>query len=440
MILLAVFVSLYSDGNQNMWLLLLLFLAGMAFYALAKLFKNSSIIHNLKMGSIQIDTRAIFALIIALVGLSESVGAENILGAFLAGVLVSLLSPNKETIHNLDSFGYGFLIPIFFVMVGVELDVWTLIESPKYLVLIPILLLGLLLSKFLPMLLLKKWYDWKVVIGSSFLLTSTLSLVIAAAKIGERVGVITSEMSAVFVLVAVITCIISPIVFNKVFPQFDEDKETVSIIGANRMTLPVSLSLKKANQDVTIFSASLNKIDSKKGEDFHDFPIVELNDVTPDSLDSKGAFNTSKIIIATSNELNNEMIARKAKEKGIENIIVKAEDPKLYDKLNEEGFVPFSTLFSSQMLLKALVLSPSLIHLITQEEGNFAEVDMCNKEYDGLTLRRIPFLGDTLILQIYRNGHAIVPHGDSIIRKGDILLVSGEEEHIHTLKTELSHH
>ena len=55
---------------------------------------------NLKAGSVQIDTRAVFALILILVGLSESVGAENILGAFLAGVLVSLLSPNEDMVEN----------------------------------------------------------------------------------------------------------------------------------------------------------------------------------------------------------------------------------------------------------------------------------------------------------------------------------------------------
>ncbi|PAK74403.1 cation:proton antiporter domain-containing protein, partial [Micrococcus luteus] len=74
---------------------------------------------------VQIGTRAVFTLILLLVGLSETVGAENILGAFLAGVLVSLLAPNQEMIHKLDSFGYGFLIPIFFVMVGVDLNVWS---------------------------------------------------------------------------------------------------------------------------------------------------------------------------------------------------------------------------------------------------------------------------------------------------------------------------
>ena len=96
-------------------------------------------------GTVQIGTRAVFTLIIVLVGLSETVGAENILGAFLAGVLVSLLSPNQELIHKLDSFGYGFLIPIFFVMIGVELDIWSLFGDKKLLLLIPLLLIGLLL-------------------------------------------------------------------------------------------------------------------------------------------------------------------------------------------------------------------------------------------------------------------------------------------------------
>ena len=77
-------------------------------------------------GTVQIGTRAVFTLIIVLVAISETVGAENILGAFLAGVLVSLLSPNPNLIHKLDSFGYGFLIPIFFVMIGVDLDVGSL--------------------------------------------------------------------------------------------------------------------------------------------------------------------------------------------------------------------------------------------------------------------------------------------------------------------------
>src|SRR3954454_22338358 len=186
MILLAVFVSINEAGHGNTWLLLILFGAGIVLYFIGKKFKTRTFIETLSTGTVQIGTRAVFTLIIVLVGLSETVGAENILGAFLAGVLVSLLSPNQELVHKLDSFGYGFLIPIFFVMIGVELDIWSLFADKKLLLLIPLLLIGLLLSKLVPILLLRIWYDTKTVISSGFLLTSTLSLVIAAATIGER--------------------------------------------------------------------------------------------------------------------------------------------------------------------------------------------------------------------------------------------------------------
>lgn len=64
-------------------------------------------------------------------------------------------------------------------MVGVDLNIWSLFKDPTIMIMIPLLFIALLLSKLVPILYLKKWYDMKKVIGSGFLLTSTLSLVIA---------------------------------------------------------------------------------------------------------------------------------------------------------------------------------------------------------------------------------------------------------------------
>ncbi len=219
MILLAVFVGLNSESGQSMWLLLILFGAGIVIYFIAKRFKNIPYLDSLKAGSVQIDTRAVFALILILVGLSESVGAENILGAFLAGVLVSLLSPNEDMVEKLDSIGYGFFIPIFFVMVGVNLEVWSIFKEPSSMLMIPILIVGLFISKLLPSLVLRKWYPRNIVLGSAILLTSTLSLVIAAAQIGEKLEIISPSLSASLILSAVITCIFAPILFKKNVPK-----------------------------------------------------------------------------------------------------------------------------------------------------------------------------------------------------------------------------
>src|SRR5699024_357798 len=255
MILLAVFVSITDEGASSVWLLLILFGAGIILYFVAQRFIGKDFFTKLSEGTVQIGTRAVFTLIIVLVGLSESVGAENILGAFLAGTLVSLLKPKPELVRQLDSFGYGFLIPIFFVMVGVDIDLWSLLSNKQMLLLIPLLLIALFISKIIPVYILKLWFDRNTVIASAFLLTSTLSLVIAAAKIAESIGAITPEMSGTLILVAVISCIITPILFKKFFPQ-DTDyirKQEVIFIGANQLTLQTSRNLNKEFFEWKIF-------------------------------------------------------------------------------------------------------------------------------------------------------------------------------------------
>ncbi len=55
---------------------------GVVLYFFGRIFKHRSFVQSMSKGTVQIGTRAIFTLIIVLVALSESLGAENILGAF----------------------------------------------------------------------------------------------------------------------------------------------------------------------------------------------------------------------------------------------------------------------------------------------------------------------------------------------------------------------
>src|SRR5690606_15304499 len=156
MILLAVFVSLSTDTGSHPLLIFTLFLAFFMTYHILKPLSKVEWFQKLSKGTVQIGTRGAFTLILFFVALSESVGAENILGAFLAGAILSLLAPKPELVHKLDSFGYGFLIPIFMVMVGVNLDLRALFSDPSVLLLVPYLLVALYAAKIVPSLMLRK--------------------------------------------------------------------------------------------------------------------------------------------------------------------------------------------------------------------------------------------------------------------------------------------
>ncbi|MCI3194797.1 sodium:proton antiporter [Bacillus sp. HU-1818] len=437
MILLAVFASLYGNDNGNMWLLMILFAAGVVLYFFGRLFKHRSFVESMSKGTIQIGTRAIFTLIIVLVALSESLGAENILGAFLAGVLVSLLSPNKELVQQLDSFGYGFLIPIFFVMVGVKLDIWSLFQDPLILIMIPLLLIALLLSKILPVLYLKKWYDNRTVWASGFLLTSTLSLVIAAATIGERLHIISANMSGALTLVAVIASIITPVGFKKLFKREEEpeEKKTITFIGANQMTLPVTLELPEEEYKVRVVHVYQENAEEKLSDSV--FSVETISDYERQTLESQGIFETDVLVVATGNEDVNADIALYAKEKGTERVIASVGSVEHEAKLKEEGINTFSILLSTKTLLRALIEAPGVMKLLTNQESSLYQINMENSKYDGVILREFPLTGDVIFVRIFRGVDSIVPHGDTRLQSGDRLIVTGSRKYVTEMKRTL---
>ncbi|WP_144464915.1 monovalent cation:proton antiporter family protein [Bacillus sp. WP8] len=437
MILLAVFSSIYGDGTGNMWLLLLLFAAGILLYLFGRVFKTKSIFQSMSKGTVQIGTRAIFTLIIVLVALSESLGAENILGAFLAGVLVSLLSPNKELVQQLDSFGYGFLIPIFFVMVGVDLNIWALFKDPTIMIMIPLLFIALLISKLIPILYLKKWYDMNKVIGSGFLLTSTLSLVIAAAMIGERLGVIDHKMSGALILVAVLTSILTPVWFKALFKkeQAASHKKRVTFIGANQLTLPVTLDLHQDEYDIRILHVFQENKEALLADSIFEVESIEQYD--DETLRKAGVGQEDVLVVATGSETKNKEIALFAKEEGAKQVIASVNKAEAELTLKEVGIDTFSTFLSSKTVLRALIEAPDAIRLLTNEDSSLYQIQMNNHRYHNVMLREFPFTGDLVFVRIFRGVDSLVPHGDTTLRSGDRVLVSGSREYVAGLRAQL---
>ena len=178
--------------------------------------------------SAQLRVRFSFALMILFVALAEKLGAEVILGAFLAGAIVSLLhyreAPNLEL--KLNAIGYGFLIPIFFVMVGVNLDVWALFREPRAMLLLPALLVVAFVVKLVAALVFVPRYGMREAMAAGALLSSRLSLIIAAAAIAFKAGQIDMATKTAIVTVAVVTSTLSPLIFFRLHGGRGQDGST----------------------------------------------------------------------------------------------------------------------------------------------------------------------------------------------------------------------
>ncbi|HAZ5089485.1 TPA: sodium:proton antiporter, partial [Staphylococcus aureus] len=432
MILLTVYGAINGQGGSTIWLIGILVVFTAISYILGVQFKRMSFLQKLMDGTTQIGIRAVFALIILLVALAEGVGAENILGAFLAGVVVSLLNPDEEMVEKLDSFGYGFFIPIFFIMVGVDLNIPSLIKEPKLLIIIPILIVAFIISKLIPVMFIRRWFDMKTTIASAFLLTSTLSLVIAAAKISERLNAISAETSGILILSAVITCVFVPIIFKKLFPVPDEfnRKIDVSLIGKNQLTIPIAQNLTSQLYDVTLY---YRKDLSDRRQLSDDITMIEIADYEQDVLERLGLFDRDIVVCATNDDDINRKVAKLAKAHQVERVICRLESTTDDTELVDSGIEIFSSYLSNKILLKGLIETPNMLNLLSNVETSLYEIQMLNYKYENIQLRNFPFGGDIIFVRIIRNNESIVPHGDTQLRYGDRLIVTGAKEYVDEL-------
>ncbi|MGW7812301.1 monovalent cation:proton antiporter family protein [Staphylococcus xylosus] len=436
MILLTAYGTLHASGNTSLWLIGSLVVFTIVFYFLGGFFKKAQFLQKLMDGTTQIGIRAVFALILLLVALAEGVGAENILGAFLAGVVVSLLNPDEDMVEKLDSFGYGFFIPIFFIMVGVDLNIPELIKEPALLLIIPFLILAFLISKLIPVFYIRRWFDMKTTISSAFLLTSTLSLVIASAKIAEQLGTISPEISGILILSAVITCVFVPIVFKKVFPMPDEATRQieVSLIGKNQLTIPIAQNLSSQLYQVSLYYRN-DLSDKRKLSDA--ISMIEIADYEERLLERLGLFKRNIVVCSTNDDDINRKVALMAKAHGVKRVICRLESSSNDEALHREGIEVFSSYMSNKILLKGLIETPNMLNLLSNVETSLYEIAMLNHQYDQIQLRNFPFGGDIIFVRIIRNNESIVPHGDTQLRYRDRVIVTGSREYVDELKREL---
>lgn len=436
MLLLTVYGAINGHGGSTIWLTGILIVFTIIFYIIGGLFKRMSFLQKLMDGTTQIGIRAVFALIILLVALAEDVGAEYILGAFLAGVVVSLLNPDEEMVEKLDSFGYGFFIPIFFIMVGVDLNIPSLIKEPSLLLIIPVLILAFIVSKLIPVLFIKRWFDTKTTIASAFLLTSTLSLVIAAAKIAEQLKTISAETSGILILSAVITCVFVPIIFKKMFPIPNEVNRRieVSLIGKNQLTIPIAQNLTSQLYNISLYYRK-DLSDSRKLSD--EITMVEIADYEESLLARLGLFERDIMVCATNDDEINRNVALMAKKYGVDRVICRLESSNEDAEIKAQGIEVFSNYLSNKILLKGLIETPNMLNLLSNVETSLYEIQMLNHHYENMQLRNFPFGGDIIFVRIVRNNESIVPHGDTQLRYKDRLIVTGSKEYVDELKQEL---
>ena len=171
----------------------------------------------------ELGIRSSIALMLTLVGVAVLFEIEAILGAFLAGTIFAFIFPNRGSLESsLKGFSYGFLIPIFFINIGLNYDI-TVFSNTQFYVEV-IYLFGIAIAvKMLPtILLIFSGINLKQIIAGGFLLSARFSLIIAMAEIGVEINLISKAIEQQIILLAVLTATIAPIGYKLLTPKTKE--------------------------------------------------------------------------------------------------------------------------------------------------------------------------------------------------------------------------
>lgn len=188
---------------------------GAAFLALnARSMGWLEIIGRSMKSSGQLAVRVCILLQILLVAMAAKFGLNIVLGAFASGMVVRLAIQGKEgelLRHKLDAIGFGFLIPIFFIIAGMKFDFSALWSTPMAPVQVALLLGLLLLVRGAPILLYKKELTPEEKIPFAFYSATGLPMIVIISEIGVASGLMPSDRASILVSAGMISVLLFPI-------------------------------------------------------------------------------------------------------------------------------------------------------------------------------------------------------------------------------------
>lgn len=164
--------------------------------------------------SAQLAVRLCVGILLALVFVADRFGLDILLGAFAAGVIVGVVvrgAPGEAVRRKLEGMGFGFFVPLFFVVTGINFDLDALLESTKALIELPIFLLLLLLIRGLPAVILTRRDLPRFELAPFALLSATgLPLIVAITAIGTEAGLMRTDTAAALVGAGMLSVFLYP--------------------------------------------------------------------------------------------------------------------------------------------------------------------------------------------------------------------------------------
>jgi Kef-type K+ transport system membrane component KefB len=217
-VLIAVLLA-HRDPFATLLLLLAFVVVAVATALLAGRSQPPKLVAMLKKGlntSTQLPVRVSVLFVLLLVYLAYELGLDVLLGAFAAGIVVRLFTAGEDSeavASKLNAIGFGFLIPIFFVVSGVHFDLHILVHHPTAWLRLLLFLALMLVVRGLPALLLyREELPAAERLPLALLSATGLPLIVVITTIGTTEGRMLPENAAALVGAGLVSVLLFPMI------------------------------------------------------------------------------------------------------------------------------------------------------------------------------------------------------------------------------------
>ena len=226
--IVAISVALATDEPVHTTLLLLVFggiAAGTAWLATRPARPRAiELIGRTMHSSGQLGVRISVLLCVLLVWVAQRFELDILLGAFAAGMVARLFlvghaaeetsdgpEHHEEVQQRLEALGFGFFIPLFFVVSGVHFDLAAL-GNAAALAKLPMFLGLFLLVRGLPALLYRKDLPRHDMVALGLLQSAALPLIVVISELGVATGQMRADNAAALVGAGLLSVVLFPII------------------------------------------------------------------------------------------------------------------------------------------------------------------------------------------------------------------------------------
>jgi Kef-type K+ transport system membrane component KefB len=141
--------------------------------------------------------------------MAEYAGVAAIIGAYIAGLAISLTPYKHEVFEKVETVSYSLFVPVFFTSIGVTVEFAGIMQNAGLIVVLSLVaiatkLIGSAIGARL------SGFGWRPALGIGAAMVSRGEVALIIAAMGLEAGLLGTDMFAVIVVVVLITTLITP--------------------------------------------------------------------------------------------------------------------------------------------------------------------------------------------------------------------------------------